>query len=108
RISQGLALLAPLLPRDAADDLRDTLDHWLVDDPPLQLTDGGLIRRGAHPELDELVELSLEGVGVITRLEEEERSRTGIASLKIRRNKVFGYYIEVTAAHLHKVPERYL
>lgn len=108
QLTRELGPLQPHLPHDTADDLRDALDRWLVDDPPLALGDGGLIRRGVHAELDELVELSLEGVGVISRLEEEERARTGISSLKIRNNKVFGYFIEVTSAHLHKVPDRYL
>lgn len=96
------------VPGDILTDVHGDLARWLVEDPPLSLTEGGLLRRGMHAELDELVELSLEGMGVIGRVEEEERARTGISTLKIRRNKVFGYYIEVTSAHLHKVPERYL
>src|SRR5690606_34036386 len=70
--------------------------------------DAGLIRRGVSAELDELTTMALEGRGYIDRLEERERELTGIQSLKIRHNKVFGYYLEVTRAHLHQVPERYL
>ncbi|MBT3221584.1 MAG: DNA mismatch repair protein MutS, partial [Proteobacteria bacterium] len=96
------------LPRDIADDVAGDLDKWLVNDPPVGLTEGGLIRRGVHEELDEVLSLSLEGVGVIAALEAREREASGINSLKIKRNKVFGYFIEVTRAHLHRVPERYL
>ena len=105
---EGLPALTALHPDDLCGDIAEDLARWLVDDPPQALTEGGLLRRGAHEELDELVELSVEGVGVIGRLEEREREQTGIGSLKIRKNKVFGYFIEVTRAHLHKVPDRYL
>ncbi|TVQ93161.1 MAG: DNA mismatch repair protein MutS [Deltaproteobacteria bacterium] len=93
------------LPRDPCQDLGRELDRQLVDDPPISLTEGGLIRRGVHPELDEVTELSQHGLGAIDALEERERELTGISSLKIRSNKVFGYYIEVTRANLHRVPE---
>jgi DNA mismatch repair protein MutS len=71
------------------------------------LREGGLIRTGFHAELDELRRISSEGKGWIARLEQEEKTRTGIASLKVRFNRVFGYYIEVTRAHLEKVPDDY-
>lgn len=101
---ESLPELAELLPADLCVDLAEELAAWLVDDPPISLTEGGLLRRGMDEELDELVSLSVDGVGAITRLEEREREATGISTLKIRRNKMFGYYIEVTRAHLHKVP----
>lgn len=101
---EALPELAELLPADLCVDLAEELAAWLVDDPPISLTEGGLLRRGMDEELDELVSLSVDGVGAITRLEEREREATGISTLKIRRNKMFGYYIEVTRAHLHKVP----
>ena len=75
----------------------------LADDPPVTLREGGLIRDGFNPELDELRTISREGKGWIARLEGDERQRTGIASLKVRYNKVFGYYIEITRSHLDKV-----
>ena len=100
--------VASHLPTDLCADVALDLGTWLVDEPPVSLTEGGLLKTGAHKELDELVEISLHGVGIIGRMEERERAETGISSLKIRRNKVFGYYLEVTRAHVHKVPEHYL
>ncbi|MEQ1567351.1 MAG: DNA mismatch repair protein MutS, partial [Myxococcota bacterium] len=88
--------------------LAHDIDRTVVDEPPVAVGEGGLIREGVHPELDELVRTSLDGVSVIDALEAEERSKTGITSLKIRSNRVFGYYIEITTAHLHKVPDRFL
>ena len=79
----------------------------IVDDPPFVLREGGLIRPGFHAELDELRRISREGKGWIARLEQEEKERTGISSLKVRYNRVFGYYIEVTRTHLDKVPDDY-
>jgi len=84
------------------------IEDCLADDPPLVLKEGGLVRRGFHAELDELVDLSREGKGALVRLEAEERKKTGIASLKVRYNRVFGYYIEVTKPNLKYVPEQYI
>jgi DNA mismatch repair protein MutS len=81
---------------------------WLVDEPPAALTDGGLIRRGVHVELDRLTDMALEGKGHIARIEAIERQRSGISSLKIKHNKVFGYFLEVTQANLHKVPDDWI
>lgn len=103
-----LDALGAHLPTDTCADLAEELRAWLVDDPPIQLSEGGLINRGLHAELDEITSWALDGVGAISRLEERERAETGIATLKMRRNKMFGYYIEVTRAHVHKVPtDRY-
>ena len=88
--------------------LRDDITSTLVAEPPAGLTDGGMIRVGYHPELDELIQLSREGKGALARLETEERKRTGISSLKVRYNRVFGYFIEVTRANLAAVPEHYV
>ncbi len=79
-----------------------------MDDPPPTLQAGGVIREGYDPELDELIRLSREGKEWIARLEGQERSRTGINSLKVRYNKVFGYYLEVSRANLHLVPPDYI
>lgn len=96
---------ASTLPDDPMVDVVDDIDRWLVDEPPTALTEGGLIRRGVHPELDELSDLAREGKGAIARMELRERERTGITSMKIRHNKVFGYFFEVTLANLSKVPD---
>ncbi|NMB74038.1 MAG: DNA mismatch repair protein MutS [Myxococcales bacterium] len=94
-------------PLDELADLFAALAEALVDEPPLDLSEGGAIRPGYRPELDRLVELSRRGREIIGELEERERARTGIASLKVRYNRVFGYYIEVTRPNLHLVPADY-
>jgi DNA mismatch repair protein MutS len=93
---------------DPLPDLQELISRALVDDPPLGLKDGGIIRDGYNAELDELLQLSRDGKAWIARLEAQERARTGIASLKVRYNKVFGYYLEVSRANLHLVPEDYI
>ena len=80
----------------------------LVDDPPPALTEGGLIRPGKSPELDELRDLSRNTKEFIARLQETERARTGIPNLRVRYNSVFGYYIEVTKSYLALVPKNYI
>ncbi|MDP8255946.1 MAG: DNA mismatch repair protein MutS [Candidatus Alcyoniella australis] len=92
---------------DPADDIAREIDETIVDEPPLALRDGGLIKPGVDPQLDELRQLSGEGRGWIAALESQERRRTSINSLKVRYNKVFGYYIEVTKPNLHLVPDDY-
>ncbi len=79
----------------------------IVDEPPFVLREGGLIRDGYFPQLDELRAISREGKGWIAGLERQERERTGISTLKIRYNRVFGYYIEVTRSQFERVPEDY-
>ena len=95
---------------DSCDELQDVaqfIDQTIVDEPPVTLRDGKLIRSGYHEELDELRKISKEGKGWIARLERQERERTGITSLKVKYNKVFGYFIEVTKPNVHLVPEDY-
>jgi DNA mismatch repair ATPase MutS len=70
-----------------------------VEDPPLSTKQGYLIRTGVSPELDELIELSTHSQALVARMEAEEKEKTGISSLKIRYNNVFGYYIEITNLH---------
>ncbi len=77
-------------------------------DPPATLTEGGIIRDGHSPELDELRQTTREGKGWLARFEAQEGRRTGIPSLKVGFNRVFGYYIEVTNAHRDRVPENYM
>jgi len=92
---------------DLLEDLSEALKAALVDEPPVDLSAGGAIRPGFNAELDHLVELATSGRKFIADLERQEKEQTGIASLKIRFNKVFGYYIEVTKPNLHLVPEHY-
>ncbi|MDI3547605.1 MAG: mismatch repair protein MutS [Halanaerobiales bacterium] len=92
---------------DPLEDLADLLNQALVDEPPVSVREGGLIRDGYNQELDELRRASREGKEWITNLQKTERERTGINSLKVGFNKVFGYYLEVTKANLDKVPENY-
>ena len=92
---------------DALEDVRDRIEQTIVDEPPLSLADGGVIKFGVNAELDELRDLSKNGKQFIAAMEERERQRTGIASLKIKFNSVFGYYIEISKANLHLVPADY-
>jgi DNA mismatch repair protein MutS len=103
---------APLLQSlvAALDDLteiRDAIERTLVDEPPAFARDGGFTRDGIDAELDELKGISRSGRQVIAEMEERERARTGIASLKVRFNRVFGYYIEVSKSNLRAVPPDY-
>ncbi len=105
-------LQAPLLSSlvaelDELPDVRDLIERTLVDDPPALARDGGFTRDGVDAELDELRTISRSGKRVIAEMEERERARTGIASLKVRYNRVFGYYIEVSKSNLHAVPPDY-
>jgi DNA mismatch repair protein MutS len=89
------------------EELAARLERAVADEPPAATGEGGMIRRGWSEELDQLVDLSENGKGVIASLEVRERQRTRISSLKVRYNRVFGYYIEVTKPNLHLVPEDY-
>jgi DNA mismatch repair protein MutS len=92
----------------APPELAELLETSIVDEPPLLMRDGGLIKDGYHDELDRLRDLRSGGKGFIAQLEETERERTGIKNLKVGYNNVFGYYIEVTKASGHiAVPSEY-
>ena len=93
---------------DPLADICDLIERAIVEDPPFVLRDGGIIADGYNGELDELRSISREGKGFIARLEAKEKGRTGISSLKIRYNKVFGYYIEVTKANVSAIPDDYI
>ena len=104
--------LAPLVRRELKDvdplaDVAADVEATLVESPPPTAREGGLIRDGVDGELDELREISRGGRKTIAAIEERERGRTGISSLKVRFNRVFGYYIEVTKANLALVPDDY-
>jgi DNA mismatch repair protein MutS len=92
---------------DDLADVRDRIERTIVDEPPAFARDGGFTRDGIDPELDSLKAVSRSGRQVIAQMEEQERARTGIGSLKVRFNRVFGYYIEVSKSNLHAVPEDY-
>ncbi|MCB9870405.1 MAG: DNA mismatch repair protein MutS [Planctomycetes bacterium] len=105
--SSGLSAIAARL--DVLADVAADISATLVDQPPVTLSEGGLIRAGFHPELDELVTLSRDSLSWIARYQAEQIERTGISSLKVSFNKVFGYYIEITAAHRHvELPADYV
>lgn len=106
-LAPGAARWAELAKMDVLSDLSELIQRTLVDEPPVTLADGGAIRAGVDPELDELRDLSSSGRQRIAAIEERERERTGIASLKVRFNSVFGYYLEVTRANLKAVPSDY-
>jgi len=93
---------------DEVADVADFIEETVNDEPPVSLHDGGLIKAGYNEELDNLRRIATEGKSYISSLEEAERAKTGINSLKVRYNKVFGYYIEVTKPHLSRVPENYI
>jgi DNA mismatch repair protein MutS len=90
------------------DDLCQLLESSIADNPPLTIREGGIIKPNYDKELDGLREIGREGKGWILQLEAEEKKKTGISSLKVRYNQVFGYYIEVTKSNLHLVPEHYI
>ncbi len=92
---------------DELPDVANLILEAIADEPPLNLADGGTIRAGFHPELDELRDLSTNGKQYIAQIEARERQRTGIQSLKVRFNNVFGYYIEITRSNLHLAPPDY-
>jgi DNA mismatch repair protein MutS len=90
------------------DDLCQLLESSVLEHPPLTVKEGGIIKPNYDIELDELRRIGKEGKRWILQLEAEEKKRTGISSLKVRYNQVFGYYIEVTKTNLHLVPENYV
>jgi DNA mismatch repair protein MutS len=99
------SLLAEL---DDLADVRALIGRTLLDEPPAIIREGGFTRDGVDPALDELKAISRSGRQVIADMEDRERTRTGISSLKVRFNRVFGYYIEISKANLHLVPADYL
>jgi DNA mismatch repair protein MutS len=92
---------------DDLADVRDDLDRTLIDEPPAIAREGGMVRDGVDAELDDLRTISRGGKARIAAMEDAERLRTGVSSLKIRYNRVFGYYIEVSKSNLANVPADY-
>jgi DNA mismatch repair protein MutS len=121
KIPQILSLLMPLTSkafRFSQDDsgqtvaklnhLADRIEAAIREDAPPTVSEGGIIKPGYHEKLDELMKISQDGKGWLVRLEAEEKEKTKISSLKVKYNKVFGYYIEVPRAHAESVPEHYV
>ena len=92
---------------DELSDLREKIDHTLVPEPPLTLNEGGVIAAAVDKDLDELRDLSRNSKQYLARVEQRERERTGIGSLKVKFNSIFGYYIEISKANLHLSPADY-
>jgi DNA mismatch repair protein MutS len=92
---------------DELGDLRKRIEKTIVPEPPLSFADGGVIATGVDGDLDELRELSRNSKQVLAQIEQRERGRTGIGSLKVKFNSIFGYYIEVSKPNLHLVPQDY-
>ena len=93
---------------DTLSDISDMIEKAIIDSPPHTITEGGIIKDGYNKQLDELRSISREGKGFILNIEKREKGRTGIESLKVRYNQVFGYYIEITKANQHLAPEDYI
>jgi DNA mismatch repair protein MutS len=92
---------------DELADVRAQIESTIIEEPPLSLADGGVIRSGIEAELDDLRDLSRNSKQYLAQIEERERQRTGIGSLKVKFNNVFGYYLEVSKANQHLVPPDY-
>ena len=93
---------------DTLDDIAALLDKALVEDPPLTVREGGMIREGFSADLDYFRSVKADAAGIMASIEEREREATGIKTLRVDYNKVFGYYIEVTKSLVSQVPERYI
>jgi len=93
---------------DDLPELRDLISRGMVDEPPLGIRDGGLIRAGYHADVDYLRDILQNSRGIIAGIEAREKEKTGIKSLKIGYNKVFGYYLEVSKSYYEQVPEDYI
>ncbi len=113
RITEVLADAGSLLLQVIAEnifelpEIRDLIDRSIADEPPVNASDGGVIRQGFNAELDELRTISSSAKQTIAGFEAHERERSGISTLKVRFNNVFGYYIEISKANLDRVPDDY-
>lgn len=107
-LDKELGINFKTIDRNFNKELIKKISKIIYDDPPVVLTEGGLIKDGFSKEIDELKTLSGDSKNWLRAFEENEKKTTGISSLKVRFNSVFGYYIEVTRAHYDKVPDRYI
>ena len=93
---------------DTLDDIYSLISASIIDEPPFSVREAGFIRKGYNADVDYLREIVSDSTGWISRIEEEERSATGIKNLKVGYNRVFGYYIEVSKSNIGSVPERFI
>ncbi len=93
---------------DTLEDLADLIERSIVEEPPLSVREGGIIKEGYHEEADKLRNAKTEGKSWLMELEAREKEKTGIKNLRIKFNKVFGYYLEVTNSFLSQVPDHYI
>ncbi len=93
---------------DELKDVEELIENSIVEDPPMSVKEGGIIKIGYNEEIDKLKKATTEGKNWILQLEMDEKEKTGIKSLKVGFNKVFGYFIEVTKTYLNQVPDRYI
>ena len=93
---------------DTLEDIFKLIDKAIVDDPPFSVREGGMIKQGYSPEADSLIQAKNKGSEWIKELEKDEKEKTGIKTLRINYNRVFGYYIEVSKSYINQVPERFV
>jgi DNA mismatch repair protein MutS len=106
--AQARGLLQRQEQMKALPDMVDHIERAILEEAPLKLTEGGLIRPGYHAELDELQGLMKDARSALKEIEQQEIQATGISSLKVRYNRVFGYYLEISKSNLDKVPDHYI
>ncbi len=93
---------------DDLQDIYDLLEKSIIEEPPVSVKEGGIIKNGFHAELDEIKEISVNGKDWISNLQSQEREKTGIKNLKIGYNKIFGYFIEISQSNVKNAPEHYM
>lgn len=93
---------------DTLNDIYELIDGSIVEEPPISIKEGGIIKKGYNEELDEIKEITVNGKNWISELQNKEREASGIKNLKIGYTKVFGYYLEVTKSYMDQVPEHYI
>ena len=93
---------------DVCEDLCQLIEKAIIDEPPITITEGGIIKKGYNQEVDELKKATIEGKNWLLELEAREKEETGIKNLKVGFNKVFGYFFEVTKSYLSLVPDRFI
>lgn len=103
---QGLKTLYDAL--DSFDELSEKIERTIVDNPPFSIREGGMINKGVSPELDRLIDVAENSVTLLKEFEERERAATGIRTLKVGFNRVFGYYIEISKGSADQAPEHYI